>query len=284
LVARGEARKTFREEMDLFGKTITVALLAMTFAVNLHAQVEDTINKKTPLLVGKDALILGAFVVGTTIVGPFDKQVASRLQNPRTQENRFLKNAATGFRLLGDPGSLLTGTGIYLIGRADGQRRVQSLGLHSVESILLAGAIGGGLKVLAGRQRPFADINTPYNFQLWRGFQDYKYQSFPSGHTIAAFAFASTLTRENQFWAPHAAFYVGTVFYGGAGLIGLSRMYNNQHWASDVMAGAAIGTLVGLKVVKYTHSHPGNHIDQELIKGKKSSVIQINPVLFSYQF
>jgi membrane-associated phospholipid phosphatase len=270
--------------MFLFGKPMSVAVLAMTFAINLHAQVEDTISKKTPLLVGKDALILGVFVVGTTLVGPFDKQVAGRLQNPRAQENLFLKRAATGFRLLGDPGSVLTGTGIYLIGRADGQRRVQSLGLHSVESILLAGMLGGGIKFLAGRQRPYADINTPYDFQLWRGLKDDKFRSFPSGHTIAAFAFASTLTRETQFWAPRAAFYVGTVFYGGAGLIGLSRIYNNQHWASDVMAGAAIGTLVGLKVVKYTHSHPGNHIDSELIKGKKSSVIQINPVLFSYQF
>jgi membrane-associated phospholipid phosphatase len=256
----------------------------MTLAVNVHAQVQDTINKKTPLLEGKDALILGAFAVGAAVIGPFDKEVASRLQNPRAQGNRFLKRAATGFRLLGDPGSVLTGTGIYLVGRADGQRRAQSLGLHSVESILLAGAIGGGIKFIAGRQRPYADINTPYDFQLWRGLKDDKYRSFPSGHTIAAFAFASTLTRETQFWAPHAAFYVGTVFYGGAGLIGLSRIYNNQHWASDVMAGAAIGTLVGLKVVKYTHSNPGNRIDRALIKGKKSSVIQVNPVLFSYQF
>jgi hypothetical protein len=49
------------------------------------------------------------------------------------------------------------------------------------------------------------------------------------------------------------------------------------------MAGAAIGTLVGIKVVKYTHSHPGNHLDQTLIKGKKSA-IQANPVLFSFKF
>jgi membrane-associated phospholipid phosphatase len=271
--------------MSLFGKLMRVVLLATTLATNLHAQVEDTINKKTPLFVGKDALILATFAVGTAIVGPFDKEVASRLQNPRAQGNKFLKRAATGFRLLGDPGSVLTGTAIYLVGRADGQRRVQSLGLHSVESILLSGAIGGGIKFLVGRQRPFVDINTPYDFQLWRGLKDDKYRSFPSGHTIAAFAFASSLTRESQFWAPHAAFYVGTVFYGGAGLIGLSRIYNNQHWASDVMAGAAIGTLVGLKVVKYTHSNPDNRIDRALIKGKKKATpIQINPVLFTYHF
>ena len=63
-----------------------------------------------------------------------------------------------------------------------------------------------------------------------------------------------------------------------------SRIYNNQHWASDVMAGAAIGTVIGLKVVKYTHSHPGNRIDRKLIKGKANSVMYPTPLMFSFQF
>jgi membrane-associated phospholipid phosphatase len=268
----------------LVRKLLLVALLTATLGVDVQAQVQDTINKKSTLFVGKDLLLLGAFAVGASLVAPIDRQIASRLQNPYTQQNRYLKTAATDFRLLGDPGSLLTGAGLYLIGRADGQRRLQALGVHSVESIVLAGIIGTGIKLTAGRQRPYADTANPYNFQLWRGFQDDKYRSFPSGHTTAAFAFASTLTRETQFWWPHATWYVGTVFYGGASLIGISRIYNNMHWASDVMSGAAIGTLVGLKVVKYTHSHPGNHIDRELIKGKRSSQIQMSPILFSIQF
>jgi membrane-associated phospholipid phosphatase len=267
----------------LFSKPIRIALVSVTIAVNAQAQVQDTINKKTPLLVGKDALILGAFLIGTAAVAPIDLQIASRLQDPGTQENQFLRRAATGFRLLGDPGSFVTGTSVYLIGRAGGNRRVQAVGLHSVESILFADVLGGTIKMLAGRQRPFVDVKTPYSFQLWRGFSGDQYRSFPSGHTITAFAFASTVTRESQFWWPHSAWYVGTVFYGGASLVGLSRIYNNQHWASDVMAGAALGTIVGLKVVKYTHSHPGNHIDRELIKGKTSQ-IQANPILFSIQF
>jgi membrane-associated phospholipid phosphatase len=274
--------------MYLVSRSIRAALIwtlvSATIAAPMKAQVQDTISKKTPLLVGKDALLLGAFALGAAAVAPIDLKIASRLQDSATQASRFLGKAATGFRLLGDPGSFVTGTGIYLIGRAQGNRRVESLGLHSVESILFADILGGGIKMLAGRQRPFVDIKTPYNFQLWRGFQGDKYRSFPSGHTITAFAFASTVTRESQFWWPHATWYVGPIFYGGASLVGLSRMFNNQHWASDVVTGAALGTIVGLKVVKYTHSHPGNHIDQELIKGKKSSAIQINPVLFTIQF
>jgi membrane-associated phospholipid phosphatase len=267
----------------LFLKPFRIALVCLTVAVNAQAQVQDTISNKTPLFTGKDALLLGAFTLGTALVAPLDLKVANRLQDSATQASRFLSTAATGFRLLGDPGSFVTGTAIYLIGRGERNRRVESLGLHSVEAILIADVLGGAIKLTVGRQRPFVDVKTPDNFQLWRGFKGDQWRSFPSGHTITAFAFASTVTRESQFWWPHATWYVGTVFYGGASLVGLSRIFNNQHWASDVMAGAAIGTLVGIKVVKYTHSHPGNHIDRELIKGK-TSAFQANPVLFSFQF
>jgi membrane-associated phospholipid phosphatase len=262
---------------------INVALVAMTIAATAGAQIQDTINKKTPLFVGKDALILGAFTLGTFAVAPLDVAVAKRLQYPWVQENRFLKTSATGLRLLAVPGSLVTGAALYGIGRADGQRRLQALGLHSVESIVIGNVVGGAIKFVAGRARPFVDIENPADFQLFRGLSDTKYRSFPSGHTINAFAFASTVTREVQFWYPHSAFYVGTVLYSGAALMGISRIYNNQHWASDVMGGAAIGTLIGVKVVKFTHSHPGNHIDRELIKGKKGSPTRFIP-LVSFQF
>jgi membrane-associated phospholipid phosphatase len=268
----------------LFGKLISVVLLATTTLVNAEAQVQDTINKKTPLFVGKDALILGVFTLGTVAVAPIDMAVAKRLQYPWVQENQFLKTAATGFRVLAVPGSLVAGAGLYGLGRADGQRRLQALGLHSVESILIADVVGGTIKFVAGRARPYVDIDNPADFQLFRGFSDDKYRSFPSGHTINAFAFASTLTREVQFWYPHSVWYVGTVFYGGATLMGLSRIYNNQHWASDAMGGAAIGTLIGLKVVKYTHSHPGNPIDNKLIKGKRNAPMRSIPLVFSFQF
>jgi membrane-associated phospholipid phosphatase len=273
-----------QEETFLFSRLARTTLMSLTFAAIANAQVQDTINKKSTLLTGKDAILLAAFTIGTAVVAPIDMRVANRLQDSSTQASRFLNRGATGFRLLGDPGSFAAATGLYLIGRSDGNRRVQALGLHSLESIIFADVLGGSIKLLAGRQRPYVDTKNPFSFQLWRGFRGDKFRSFPSGHTITSFAFASAATRESQFWWPHSAWYVGTAFYGGASLVGLSRIFNNQHWASDVMAGAAIGTLVGLKVVKYTHSHPGNRIDNKLIKGKRSSQIQANPILFSIQF
>ena len=59
---------------------------------------------------------------------------------------------------------------------------------------------------------------------------------------------------------------IGPLMYGGATAVGLSRMYHNRHWASDVVIGAAIGTFSGRKVVQYVHGHPGNRIDRAILR------------------
>lgn len=247
-------------------KWIVALSLGLSLAMRAGAQVQDTIAGSSPFFTGRDALILGGFAAGTIAVAPLDRHFAELLQNPRSQENRFLRTSATAFRLLGLQGSIGAGLGLYIVGRLDNQRRVQDLGLHSLESIVLSTAVSGGIKMLAGRARPFVDIENPHNFQLARGFSGDDYQSFPSGHTTAGFAFAATVSRETQMWWPRSRWYLGTVMYGGATLVGMSRMYNNVHWASDVLGGAAIGTLLGLKVVKYHHSHPDNAIDRALLR------------------
>jgi hypothetical protein len=121
----------------------------LLFGTSANSQVQDTINKKSPLFTGKDALLLGVFAIGTAAVAPVDMQIASRLQYEGTQENQFLRTASTSFRLLGDPGSIVAGLGIYAVGRISGQRRVQALGLHSVESIVLSNTIGVAIKITA---------------------------------------------------------------------------------------------------------------------------------------
>jgi membrane-associated phospholipid phosphatase len=43
---------------------------------------------------------------------------------------------------------------------------------------------------------------------------------------------------------------IGLALHGGAALVGLSRIYHNRHWASDVAAGAALGIVSGWLVVR----------------------------------
>ena len=46
---------------------------------------------------------------------------------------------------------------------------------------------------------------------------------------------------------------VKIIAYGSASLIGLSRITENKHWVSDVLAGAALGLLSGRQVVNNYH-------------------------------
>jgi len=67
--------------------------------------------------------------------------------------------------------------------------------------------------------------------------------SFPSGHTTEAFALASVIAGHyEETWVACAS-------YSVAGLVGVARSYHGAHFASDVLAGALIGTLVGKSVV-----------------------------------
>ncbi|MBL7664278.1 MAG: phosphatase PAP2 family protein [Bacteriovoracaceae bacterium] len=63
--------------------------------------------------------------------------------------------------------------------------------------------------------------------------------SFPSGHTTTAFAFASVVAaRHNIYW--------GVGAYSIATIVAYSRMNDNAHYVHDVVAGATIGIGYGL--------------------------------------
>ncbi len=238
----------------------------MTVGVTARAQTTDTLFTARPVLKGADALLIVGFVAAAAAVSPADKYFTQRLQDPARQSNKYLHNGAIFFRLIGDPGSLAVGTFGYAYGRIAGNRRAEDIGLHSVEAVVLSGAITGVTKIVAGRARPYKDTANSLNFGFMRGFRHGEYESFPSGHTTSAFAFASVVSAETSHWWPGSKWPIGVIFYGGAALTGVSRIYNQDHWASDVVSGAAIGTITGIKLYRWTHSHPNNRVDKYFLR------------------
>lgn len=63
--------------------------------------------------------------------------------------------------------------------------------------------------------------------------------SFPSGHTFTAFVGAEVLRREYGKEYP----WIAVAGYTVATIVGIMRIYNNRHWAGDVLAGAGLGIL-----------------------------------------
>lgn len=88
-------------------------------------------------------------------------------------------------------------------------------------SVGIMAATVNGIKYTISRPRPDGSRNN----------------SFPSGHTATAFMTASLLHKEYGWRSPW--FSIGG--YSAAAITGVSRLMNNKHWMSDVIAGAAIG-------------------------------------------
>jgi membrane-associated phospholipid phosphatase len=223
-------------------------------------------GKQKTLFTYRDAVLAGGFAALAVAMFPVDRSLATRLQDSSTQASHLIKNATRDVQFVADPGSIFIGVGLYGVGRVGHWKEVADLGLHGTEAVALSGSITALLKGIAGRGRPYVSGDTnPHDFKLGRGFGDGRYASFPSGHSTVAFAAAAAVTSESRRWWPHEQWIVAPVMYGGATLVGLSRMYNNAHWASDVVLGAAIGTFSGIKVVRYSHAHPDNFVDRALL-------------------
>jgi membrane-associated phospholipid phosphatase len=251
---------------------ITVAFtLSILGGAPLRAQspvASDSSHRESqlPLFTWRDAALAGGFGALTVAMFPVDQRVARQLQDSSTQANRFFRNGSKAVQYLADPGAIIIGASLYGVGRLAHWREVADLGLHGTEAVAVAGALTTVLKGVVGRARPYVSADTtPSDFRFGRGFGQNAYQSFPSGHTTVAFAAAAVVTSESSHWGNRAVWFVAPAMYGGATLVGLSRMYNNAHWASDVALGAAIGTFSGIKVVRFNHTRAHDRIDRWLL-------------------
>ncbi len=124
-----------------------------------------------------------------------------------------------------------------------------------VITLLGAGLIDLGLKLLFGRERPvafFEDYPSPTSY------------SFPSGHTLYATAFFGGLAV--LLWprlrSPLARVVVCLAAFALILLIGFSRIYLGVHYPSDVLGGLAAGTVwvgavaLGDRIASYWRRRP----------------------------
>jgi len=144
---------------------------------------------------------------------------------------------------LGGTGTVVIAGGAYLGGVLIGQPRMREFGSDACLSMAVAQLLVTlPLKVAVGRSRPDADQG-PYHFDPFSGGQ-----AFPSGHATQAFTLATVVSAyADNPWATGAA-------YTGATLVGLARIEQRAHWASDVAAGALIGTLSAKAVLARHHA------------------------------
>ncbi len=156
---------------------------------------------------------------------------------------------------------------IYGIGRLTKSRTTQDIALHATESVILASVASQLIRGPLGRTRPHVtNDSNQYHFQPFKGFGNFKNRAFPSIHTSSSMAVATVLALETHRRKPGATPIVAPLLLGAGLLPGLARIQLNQHWASDIFAGAFMGVFAGYKVTKYSHDHPNNRFDRVLIR------------------
>jgi membrane-associated phospholipid phosphatase len=249
--------------MHAIRRRAVVALALFAAALPLRAQPSTAPDSSAhagslvPLGLG----FAGGALAASTLDGRWDRSVGG----PGPQGSSLLRD----FDRIGDgwgsPGAIVAAGALWLGARVARNSVRARLGARSLEALMLSGVITGAIKGVTGRARPFAAPGDPGNWSFMRGVREERYQSFPSGHATAAFAFASAMTSQLDRDHSPIAHWAGPVLYSLAGVTAFARTYDHEHWLSDVVAGAAVGTLSGLTVSRWHDTHKGSWIDKVLL-------------------
>lgn len=137
--------------------------------------------------------------------------------------------------------------GLYASGLIFKERSVSLTGRLLAESLIYAGTINILLKYLFSRSRPYTNNG---NTDFWNYKFNNDFYSMPSGHTTVAFTLSTVLAeRINNIYAT-----IG--LYTLAAFTAYQRIYSDNHWFSDTVLGAAIGTVIGRAVVNLNKDDP----------------------------
>lgn len=157
-----------------------------------------------------------------------DKEIKEFVEHNQTDTQKLVWQNITN---LGSPYIAVGGVLGYAYGYFTHKDRFLYASILSVQSTAISIAMVLPLKLITNRERPN---------------KENKY-SFPSGHTAVAFAFwGSYATVYNKGITPY-------ILYTIPVLVGISRIYLEKHWLSDVVGGAIIGLSSIYLAKKFTN-------------------------------
>ncbi|RYY67328.1 MAG: phosphatase PAP2 family protein [Chitinophagaceae bacterium] len=226
---------------------------------------------------GRDWRLLAEYAGATIALSFADKPIQKEGLKLRNQSDalRSVSSYVTNFGANYEV-YVLGGLGLY--GYVFKNTKMRTTTLLASQSYISSAIFSFTLKFLVGRQRPYVidpktGSNDPHRFfgPFSKPGGPSDNQSFPSGHTTAAFSAATVYALEyrDRPWVPILA-------YSAATLIGVSRITENKHWATDVLAGAALGYATGRLVVNNYHRYA-----QIKTPGTRKASVSFN---CSYQF
>ena len=108
-------------------------------------------------------------------------------------------------------------------------------------ALIIAGLISAGLKILVQDPRPYIILDHVRQLVI-----PTEPNSFPSGHTASSLSIITVLVASFKQNKILVALLILFGFF-----VGFSRIYVGVHYPFDVIAGAVVGVLIGVVVLKY---------------------------------
>ena len=201
---------------------------------------ETVLFVKQPLrFKGKDWLNVGLLAGGTALLTLADQPLRNSTQG---QQKYYSSVPIVGGRIYGEWYSVGGVAGVFgLYGILAHDTAAKKISIELLQAGLYAEVVTTVLKMAVGRARPYVNRGSG-TFHPFTGLNA-DYNSFPSGHSTSAFALSTIMSRHAHSLALKILAYVP------AGFTLFSRIYQDEHWVSDELIGAALGYFVGNWVV-----------------------------------
>lgn len=212
----------------------------------------------------KQWIITGAAAGITATLLHFDNDIDiwARVQK---QNHNWVNKTSPVITNFGSTYGLSSVAAIGLISAAFKNQKGVETSLLATQALITSGAWVQLIKHFTGREDPSASYiySKMPGGKWWGPFAQYdqdlpinksvsSFDAFPSGHTAAAFSIATVFAERYKNIKA-----IPILSYSLASLVGISRLTEHAHWASDVFVGGLIGYLCGKEVVaNYNKTHP----------------------------
>ena len=151
--------------------------------------------------------------------------------------------------------------GFYGYGVLKDDAKPREVGVLGAEALLDSLIVSEVLKQIARRNRPDSSSQAGHFFKGG--------DSFPSGHAIESWALASVIAHEYG----HGTKLVPIVVYGLATVVSSARFAAQRHYASDIVAGGAMGWFIG----RYVYQTHMDHAIHRHFLGRPTIAPEIRP-------
>ena len=248
----------------LLGTLATVAWPASSFAQGVDS---SATNGDRRFLRPRELTELGLGLAATAGLSVFDVRIARWTQSNSVQgtsvNTPMARDSSGRTRFVRDVTHVnettLTVAGLlaYGVGKVAHAESFADIAKHATEAVVITSLVSQAIRGPLGRTRPYVTHDSDqYDFHAGKGFTSFDNRAWPSLHAATAFAAGAALVGEVRERHPDALPWAAPLLYAAAAMPGLSRMYLDQHWASDVLMGGVIGTVIGSRIVHYAHSSP----------------------------